>query len=51
MEVCLGLVLGWHGFFWVGAIPLVYSLHMQCFVNSLTHLGHSKEGDSSKNLW
>ncbi len=39
------------GFFWVGAIRLVYSLHMQCFVNSLTHLGHSEEEDSSKNVW
>jgi stearoyl-CoA desaturase (delta-9 desaturase) len=24
---------------------------MQCFVNSLTHMGHSEEGDSSKNVW
>jgi stearoyl-CoA desaturase (delta-9 desaturase) len=46
-----GLVLGWQGFFWLGAIRLVYSLHMQCFVNSLTHLGHSEEGDSSQNVW
>jgi len=46
-----GLALGWQGFFWVGAIRLVYSLHMQCLVNSVTHLGHSEEGDSSKNVW
>jgi stearoyl-CoA desaturase (delta-9 desaturase) len=46
-----GLVLGWQGFFWLGAIRLVYSLHMQCLVNSLTHLGHSEEGDASKNVW
>lgn len=46
-----GLVLGWQGFFWLGAIRLVYSLHMQCLVNSLTHLGHSDEGDSSRNVW
>ncbi len=46
-----GLILGWQGFFWAGAIRLVYSLHMQCFVNSLTHLGHSEEEDSSKNVW
>lgn len=46
-----GLALGWQGFFWLGAIRLVYSLHMQCFVNSITHLGHSEEGDSSKNVW
>ena len=46
-----GLALGWQGFFWLGAISLVYSLHMQCFVNSLTHLGHSEERDSSQNVW
>ena len=34
-----GLTLGWEGFFWMGAIRLSYSLHMQCLVNSLTHLG------------
>jgi fatty-acid desaturase len=45
------LGLGWMGFFWVGAIRLVYTLHMQCFVNSLTHLDHVEEGDSSKNVW
>jgi fatty-acid desaturase len=46
-----GLAFGWQGFFWLGAIRLVYSLHMQCFVNSLTHLDHSQERDSSKNVW
>lgn len=46
-----GLLLGWQGFFWIGAIRLVYSLHMQCLVNSLTHLGHAAEGDSSQNVW
>jgi fatty-acid desaturase len=47
-----GLVLGWQGFFWMGAIRLVYSLHMQCLVNSLTHLDDSSEvADSSKNVW
>jgi stearoyl-CoA desaturase (delta-9 desaturase) len=46
-----GLLLGWQAFFWLGAIRLVYSLHMQCLVNSLTHLGHAEEGDSSMNLW
>lgn len=45
------LGLGWPGFFWAGAIRLLYSLHMQCLVNSLTHLGHSEEGDSSVNVW
>src|SRR5207245_1275524 len=42
---------GWMGFFWMGAIRLVYSLHMQCLVNSLTHLNHVEEGDSSMNVW
>ena len=51
LSLFCGLVLGWQGFFWLGAIRLVYSLHMQCFVNSLTHLGHSDEGDSSQNVW
>ncbi len=51
LSLCCGLALGWQGFFWIGAIRLVYSLHMQCLVNSLTHLGHAEESDSSRNLW
>jgi len=51
LSLCCGLVFGWQGFFWAGAIRLVYSLHMQCFVNSLTHPGHSEDGDSSMNVW
>ena len=51
LSLCSGLLLGWPGFFWAGAIRLVYSLHMQCFVNSLTHLGHADDGDSSQNVW
>ena len=51
LSLFCGLALGWQGFFWLGAIRLVYSLHMQCLINSLTHLGHSEEGDSSKNVW
>lgn len=50
-SIFCGLVLGWEGFFWIGAIRLVYSLHMQCLVNSLTHLGHDDESDSSRNVW
>lgn len=46
-----GAALGWEGFFWMGAIRMVYSLHMQCFVNSLTHLGPAREGDHSQNVW
>jgi sn-1 stearoyl-lipid 9-desaturase len=51
LSLCCGLVLGWQGFFWMGAIRLVYSLHMQCFVNSAAHLGVSDASDSSQNLW
>ena len=53
LSLCCGFLfgLGWMGFFWLGAIRLVYALHMQCFVNSLTHLDHAEEGDSSMNVW
>jgi len=53
LSVCAGLLLGWAGFFWVGAIRLVYSLHLQCLVNSLTHLGEEGKdhNDSSINIW
>ncbi len=51
LSLFCGLALGWQGFFWMGAIRLVYSLHGQCLVNSLTHLGHSEAGDSSRNVW
>jgi len=54
LSIFCGLILGfgWMGFFWMGAMRLVYCLHMQCFVNSLTHLGEEKEGeDSSINVW
>jgi stearoyl-CoA desaturase (delta-9 desaturase) len=46
------LLLGWAGFFWLGAIRLVYSLHMQAFVNSLLHLkpGLPEGADSSQNI-
>jgi fatty-acid desaturase len=49
-----GGILGWAGLFWIGPIRLVYSLHMQCFVNSLLHLPPRAlpEGvDSSRNIW
>lgn len=46
-------VFGWAGFFWLGAIRLVYSLHLQAFVNSLLHLkpGLPEGVDSSQNIW
>lgn len=44
---------GWKGFFWLGAIRLVYILHLQMFVNSLLHLkpGLPLGVDSSQNIW
>jgi fatty-acid desaturase len=51
LSLLCGIPFGWQGFFWMGAIRLIYSLHMQCFVNSLTHLGKNKDGDTSQNVW
>lgn len=51
LSLFCGLLLGWEGFFWIGAIRLVYSLHLQCLVNSLTHMGHAGDRDSSQNIW
>lgn len=51
LSIFCGLLFGWEGFFWMGAIRLVYSLHMQCFVNSLTHLGKQDANDTSQNVW
>jgi stearoyl-CoA desaturase (delta-9 desaturase) len=46
-------LFGWAGLFWLGAIRLVYSLHMQAVVNSLLHLkpGLPEGIDSSQNIW
>ena len=46
-------LFGWAGLFWLGAIRLVYCLHMQAFVNSLLHLkpGLPEGVDSSQNIW
>jgi stearoyl-CoA desaturase (delta-9 desaturase) len=47
---------GWHfgaaGFFWLGAIRLVFALHAQCFVNSVCHSepGVVPGEDSSRNV-
>ena len=51
LSLFCGLALGWAAFFWLGAIRLVYTLHGQAVVNSLTHLGPAEEGDSSMNVW
>jgi len=46
-------IFGWAGLFWLGAIRLAYSLHMQAFVNSLLHLkeGLPEGSDTSQNIW
>jgi fatty-acid desaturase len=53
LALFFGLIWGWEGFFWIGAIRLVYSLHFQMFVNSLLHMSPEvEEGqDSSRNIW
>lgn len=52
ISLSCGLLLGWAGFFWLGAIRLVYALHGQCLVNSLTHLGEARpNGDRSQDIW
>lgn len=53
LSMTSGLLLGWQGFFWIGAIRLVYSLHFQCFVNSLLHMSPDIPlgEDSSRNVW
>ena len=46
-------LFGWAGFFWLGAIRLVYCSHMQYLVNSILHLkpGLPEGVDSSQNIW
>ncbi|MGH7932977.1 MAG: fatty acid desaturase [Candidatus Binataceae bacterium] len=47
-----GLYFGIAAFFWLGAIRLVFSLHAQCFVNSVCHSepGVAVGEDSSRNV-
>ena len=53
LSIFSGLVLGWEGFFWIGAVRLVYVLHMQMVVNSLLHMapGLPEGVDASRNIW
>jgi stearoyl-CoA desaturase (delta-9 desaturase) len=53
ISVFSGIIFGWEGFFWIGAIRLVYALHFQMFVNSLLHMtpGLPEGVDSSRNIW
>jgi stearoyl-CoA desaturase (delta-9 desaturase) len=47
-----GLYFGPAAFFWLGAIRLVFSLHAQCFVNSVCHSEPNTPfgKDSSRNV-
>jgi stearoyl-CoA desaturase (delta-9 desaturase) len=47
-----GLAFGMSAFFWLEAIRLVFALHGQCFVNSVSHLqpGAQPGEDSSRNV-
>jgi len=47
-----GIVFGWQGLFWLGAIRLLHSLHFQMVVNSVLHLspGSVMGEDSSRNI-
>lgn len=48
----VGLPFGAAAFFWLGAIRLVFALHGQCFVNSVSHLqpNVAPGEDSSRNV-
>jgi sn-1 stearoyl-lipid 9-desaturase len=52
VSLFFGLAFGWAGFFWLGAMRLVTSLHAQCFVNSIAHMreGRIAGQDSSQNI-
>lgn len=52
LSMFCGLPFGPVAFFWLGPVRLVYSLHAQCFSNSIAHMRPDrKEGeDSSRNL-
>jgi len=47
------LLFGWAGFFWIGAIRLTYSLHLQATVNSILHMKKDVPdgGDCARNMW
>lgn len=52
VSLFFGLFFGWAGFFWLGAMRLVTSLHAQCFVNSIAHMREDRKPgeDSSQNI-
>jgi fatty-acid desaturase len=47
-----GLAFGLAAFFWLGPMRLVFSLHAQCFVNSVAHMraGRKPGEDSAQNI-
>jgi fatty-acid desaturase len=47
-----GLFFGLTAFFWFGPMRLVYSLHAQCFINSIAHMRADRRPgeDSSQNI-
>lgn len=47
-----GLIVSPAAFFWLGALRLVFALHGQCFVNSVSHLRPAAQAgeDSSRNV-
>ena len=47
-----GLAFGPAAWLWLGPLRLLWSLHGQCTVNSICHLGQPEErGGSSRNVW
>ena len=53
VSIFSGLLFGWEGFFWIGALRLIYALHFQMTVNSVLHMtpGLPEGVDSSRNMW
>lgn len=53
MSYLSGGMISLAAFFWLGAIRLVFALHGQCFVNSVSHLrsGAQPGEDSSRNVY
>ncbi len=52
VSLLVGAPFGWAAFFWLGPMRLVFSLHAQCFVNSIAHMreGAGEGEDSSQNI-
>lgn len=47
-----GLLISPTAWFWLGPVRLLIALHLQCSINSISHLGDAASaGGSSKNVW